>query len=255
MGARIAWTTERRSEWLVRLERWTDWPLTVLALALIPLLVAPYVLSLSRSTVHMLDSVDYVIWGIFAAELVVKVVIAPRRLRFLRTHWFDVVLVTLPMLRPFRVARSVRALRLLRASRAVVAGARVLIVGRSILVRHGLHYVLLAAVAVITVGASLAVAFERDAPDATIQTLPDGLWWAMTTATTVGYGDLYPRTAAGRGVGVVLMLLGITLFGALTANLAAFFVEDKHNDVAAEVRALRQQVEELTRQLDVKSKE
>jgi voltage-gated potassium channel Kch len=79
--------------------------------------------------------------------------------------------------------------------------------------------------------------------------------WAMTTATTVGYGDMYPRTAAGRGVGVVLMLLGITLFGVLTANLAAFFVEDQENEVVAEVRALRQQVEELTRRLNARAEE
>jgi len=255
MASKIDWTTERRADWLARLERWTDWPLTVLALVLIPVLVAPYAFSLSPSTIRALDGIDYVIWGIFVADLLIKLVIAPRRTRYLGDHWFDVVLVTLPMLRPFRVMRSLRALRLVRASRAVVAGARVLIVGRTILVQHGLHYILLAALAVITIGASLAVAFERDAPDASIRTLPDGLWWAVTTATTVGYGDVYPRTAAGRGVGVVLMLLGITLFGALTANLAAFFVEDKENEVAAEVRALRQQVEELTQRLNARAEQ
>jgi voltage-gated potassium channel len=150
------------------------------------------------------------------------------------------------MLRPFRVARSVRALRLLRASRAIVAAVRVLIIGRTILVRRGLHYVLLAALAVITLGGSLGVVFERDAPDASITSLPDGLWWAVTTVTTVGYGDMYPRTAAGRGVGVILMLLGISLFGILTANLAAFFVEEREDEVLTELRALRRQVEELS---------
>ncbi len=233
--------------WLARLERWTAWPLTVLALALIPLLIAPYVLSLSPSAVETLDGIDYAIWGVFAADLLCKLFIAPNRLYYLRTHWFDALLVLMPMLRPFRVARSVRALRMLRAGRAIVAAVRVLIVGRTILVRHGLHYVLLAALAVMTVGGSLGVVFERDAPDASIRTLPDGLWWAVTTATTVGYGDTYPKTAAGRGIGVVLMLLGIGLFGALTANLAAFFVEEREDEVLTELRALRRQVDELSR--------
>ncbi|MEA2527739.1 MAG: voltage-gated potassium channel [Thermomicrobiales bacterium] len=246
VGMRIGWTTERRTEWLARLEAWTAWPLTALALTLIPLLVAPYVLSLSSSTVEMLDGIDYAIWGIFAADLLVKLFIAPNRLSYLRAHWFDAVLVLLPMLRPFRVARSVRALRLLRASRAIVAAVRVLIIGRTILVRRGLHYVLLAALAVITLGGSLGVVFERDAPDASIKSLPDGLWWAVTTVTTVGYGDMFPRTAAGRGVGVILMLLGISLFGILTANLAAFFVEEREDEVLTELRALRRQVEELS---------
>ncbi len=253
MESRITWTTERRTEWLHKLERWTEWPLTFLAFALIPLLVAPYVLSLAPSTRETLDELDYVIWGVFAADLLAKLVIAPNRGRYLRGHWFDVILVILPMLRPLRIGRSARVLRLALASRAIAALARVLILGRALLVRHGFHYVLITAMLVIAGGGALAVVVERDAPDATIRTLPDGLWWAMTTATTVGYGDIYPKTAAGRGVAVVLMLLGISVFGALTANLAAFFVEDQENEVAAELRSLRLQVEELSRQINAKT--
>lgn len=238
---------ERRAVWLIALERWTAWPLTILALALIPLLLAPYALSLSPATRATLDDLDYIIWGVFATDLIAKLVIAPDRVRYLRRHWFDVVLVALPILRPLRIARTARALRLLWASRAIVAASRVLIVGRTVLVRHGLHYVLLTAFAVVVLGGSLGVVFERDAPDATIRSLPDGMWWAITTVTTVGYGDTYPKTAAGRGVGVALMLLGITLFGVVTANLAAFFVEQQEDEVLTELRELRRVVEELSR--------
>jgi voltage-gated potassium channel len=253
MDSNATWTIERRTEWLTKLERWTERPLTFLALALIPVLVAPYVLGLSSSAKETLDELNYVIWGVFASDLLAKLVIAPNRRHYLRTHWFDVILVVVPMLRPLRAGQSVRLLRLVRAGLVIASLARVLVVGRSLLVRHGFHYVLIAAMIVIVGGGALAVVFERDAPDATIRTLPDGLWWAMTTATTVGYGDIYPKTAAGRGVAVVLMLLGISLFGALTANLAAFFVEGQENEVVAELRALRQQVEDLSRQINAKS--
>ena len=94
---------------------------------------------------------------------------------------------------------------------------------------------------VIMAGAFVTVA-ERNATDATIQDLPDGLWWAVTTVTTVGYGDTYPKTAIGRGVGVALMLLGISLFSVVTATVAAFFVEEREDELLAEIRSLRREL-------------
>jgi voltage-gated potassium channel len=82
------------------------------------------------------------------------------------------------------------------------------------------------------------------------------LWWAMATVTTVGYGDTVPTTPEGRGVAVLLMLVGIAFFSWVTANIAAFLVEfgggDVHGvttqdlmakleDLGREVRALREE--------------
>jgi len=114
-------TIERRAAWLARLERWTEWPLTALALVLVPILVAPYLFPLSDRSRTTLVALDYLVWGVFVADLVVKVAISPQRGRYLRAHWFDVILVALPMLRPWRAARSVRTLRALRVGRAGVA--------------------------------------------------------------------------------------------------------------------------------------
>ncbi len=55
--------------------------------------------------------------------------------------------------------------------------------------------------------------------------IPDTLWWAVTTVTTVGYGDRFPVTAIGRAVGAVVMVIGIGLFGLLAASLASFMIE------------------------------
>ncbi|MDP9356591.1 MAG: potassium channel family protein [Chloroflexota bacterium] len=237
--------TERRAAWLARLERWTEWPLTALALALVPILLAPYLLSLSDDTLSVLIGLDYLIWGIFAADLLVKLTVAPHRLRYLRAHWFDVVLVALPMLRPLRVVRSLRAVRVLRAGRAGVAAARGLVGVRRALTRRGVHYTAATALVVVVAAGALVTAIERDAPDASIRTLSDGLWWAATTVTTVGYGDTYPTTPAGRGVAVALMVLGIALFGVLTANLAALLVEDKEDEVLAQLREVSERLRRL----------
>jgi len=233
---------ERRASWLAGLERWTEWPLAVLAFVLVPILLAPYLFSLSDQTEDILLSLDYLIWGIFAADLALKLAIAPDRRRYLRRHWLDVVLVALPMLRPLRVVRSMRALRLLRAMRAGVAVTRSLHGVQRALARRGIRYSLLLATIVVVAAGTLVTAVERGAPDATIRTLPDGLWWVVTTITTVGYGDTYPTTAAGRGIGVALMILGIALFGILTATLAAFFVEENDDEVVAQLREVNERL-------------
>ncbi|HZY66371.1 MAG TPA: potassium channel family protein, partial [Rubrobacteraceae bacterium] len=67
-------------------------------------------------------------------------------------------------------------------------------------------YALLAALLTVFTGAGLLLVFERDVPDSTIQSFGDALWWAMTTITTVGYGDTYPVTPQGRGLAVVVMV-------------------------------------------------
>ena len=80
---------KRRADRLARLERWTEWPLTVLALLLIPVLLAPELFELDSETEAVFDALDYLIWGVFAADLLAKVAIASARGRYLRTHWVE----------------------------------------------------------------------------------------------------------------------------------------------------------------------
>jgi len=140
----------------------------------------------------------------------------------------------LPMLRPLRV------LRLLRLGTIAARGLRD---GRTILGRRGVRYTALVAVVVVFAGAAAETALERNATGATVHGFGDALWWAVTTVTTVGYGDKVPVTPAGRGVAIVLMLTGIAIFGAVTASIAAYFVETGEPTSLDEIAARLDRIE------------
>jgi voltage-gated potassium channel len=213
------------AEALERFERQTAWPMLVLSLAIIPLLVIPLVMDLSTSADSTVFAIDLFIWAVFVLEYGIRLYLAPEKGRFVRSNVIDLIVVLVPFLRPLRLAASLRMLRLLRAGVAVVLLLRATKALRNVLTRHKLHYTLLVATCV-TVGAGLIVAeVERNAPEGNIESIPDGLWWAATTVTTVGYGDTFPTTAAGRALAVMLMLIGVGLFGLLAASLASFLIE------------------------------
>jgi voltage-gated potassium channel len=92
---------------------------------------------------------------------------------------------------------------------------------------------------------------ERSRPDANITDFGDAIWWAVTTMTTVGYGDRYPVTGVGRMVAFALMVAGIALLGTVTATLASWLVEtvaaekDQAEDLQAMVQRLEAKVDRL----------
>jgi len=114
-------------------------------------------------------------------------------------------------------------------ARVGVVFAEVLRRAKSILTHNGFHFVVLAATTLVFVSAGLVTVAERSAKGANIHDFGQGLWWAITTVTTVGYGDRYPTTGFGQGVAVFLMLVGIGLIGALTATIASYFVQERSN--------------------------
>jgi voltage-gated potassium channel len=244
------------AEGLERFEAQTAWPMLVLSLAIIPLLIAPLVADLSQSTESVLFAVDWMIWALFAAEYGVRLYLAPDKRRFVRANVIDLVVVVIPFLRPLRVVRSARMLRLLRAARVGAVLFRAVAALRAVLTRHKLQYTLLVATVVTAIAGLLVAVVERDAPDGNIESIGDGLWWAITTVTTVGYGDRFPTSGIGRGAAVILMLVGVGLFGLLAASLASFLVDrDRGSDQPADpaVREILERLERIERQLEMTS--
>ncbi|MCX5144885.1 MULTISPECIES: potassium channel family protein [unclassified Streptomyces] len=104
-----------------------------------------------------------------------------------------------------------------------------------------------ATAAVLLAGSALVVPAERGAAGANITSFPKAVWWSIETATTVGYGDLYPVTAWGRVIASVTMLAGITTFGMVTAAIATWFVDraqKEAREVGTAVRRVSREGEE-----------
>ena len=241
---------ERRQSPLERFENAVELPLLVLALAMVPLLVLPLVLDLPSAVETTFVALDWFIWAAFAFEYVVRLVLVDRKWRFIRRQWPDLLIIVLPFLRPLRVVRSARALRLLRLGRLVSVLSKAGQQGQRLLVGHGLHYAVLVTMVVVVGAAGLGLAAEEGG-GGSIDSFGDALWWAVTTVTTVGYGDMFPVTPAGRGIGAFLMVAGIALFGVLTANVAAFFVEEQQNadPVLERLDEVLRRLEQLERHL------
>ncbi|MER5428441.1 potassium channel family protein [Streptomyces sp. NPDC002588] len=93
-------------------------------------------------------------------------------------------------------------------------------------------------------GSWAVVVAEHGARRANLTSYPKALWWSVETATTVGYGDFYPVTLWGRIVGGIVMVVGITTYGLVTAALATWFVgheERRRHRLAQDVRELREE--------------
>ena len=223
-----------REAMLQRVERLTELPLLLLSFAMIPLLLGPLMWELSDYDESLFFTLDVFIWAIFAADLIARLAIAPDRVAYARRHWLEVLIVLIPFIRPLRI------LRLFMFGARAFGGARRLV---------NVDFLLVYAIGMVIVAATFVTSVERGHDS--ITSFPDALWWSFVTVTTVGYGDLSPVTPIGRAIAIVLMLVGIGLFGGLTANLASAIVksednvEDKVDALLDEVRELRTQVGEL----------
>ena len=223
---------ERREVMLDRIERMTELPLVILSFAMVPLLTAPFFWELSPSSKDLVIALDTFVWALFAADLMVKLAIAPQRMKYIRQHWLDVLVVLIPLARPFRILRI-----LVYGSRAYRGAVRLLRV----------DFLVAYAIGLVLVVATVVTSVERG-HDSDLGSFPDALWWSVVTVTTVGYGDIVPVTQVGRGFAYVLMIGGIGLFSALTANIASVLVR-KDDPGSAVLVSLLEEVQSMRDEL------
>ena len=192
------------------------WNETLTFLALVFLITFSYPAfepNISSTTQSNLDLLQWIIWGAFALDLLIGLVTATNRKQFIIKHPLDIAAVLLPFLRPLRLLRVISFGGL--ALQKVAIGRQFAITVK----------VFIASIFIAYISAVQITISERAIEGSNIKNFGDGLWWAMTTVTTVGYGDRYPTSAEGKFLAVGLMVVGISLMGVITASVAAWFVK------------------------------
>lgn len=232
-----------------RWKRLAEWPLAAAALVFLVAYSVQVIADPAPPMAAALETLVAVIWVAFLVDYLMMLLLATQRSRWFLKNLHELAILALPVLRPLRLLRLVTLLKILHRTAGHALRGRIV------------TFVLGAAVLLTYCGALAVLDAEKGEAGANIQSFWDALWWALTTITTVGYGDHYPVTATGRVVAGALMLSGIAVVGVVTASVASWLVEQvtagtnaameaQEEPLRADVRTLTEQVERLTAQIE-----
>ncbi|MGL4599210.1 MAG: potassium channel family protein [Bacteroidia bacterium] len=195
----------------------------ILSVYLLVAMLIDTVFKLPESTSHVLAIVDDFICVIFIVDFIARFSKAENKLQFMKWGWID-LLASIPNIDIFRYGRALRIFRIIRIIRAFQSTRQII----NHLVKKKIQGTFTAAALVsilLIIFSSVAILqFEND-PDSNIKTGEEALWWAFSTITTVGYGDHYPVTTEGRCIAVILMTVGVGLFGTFSAFVTTWFMK------------------------------
>lgn len=207
--------TTRRQQWLDRYVLRTSPWLSALALV--------YLVTWSIEAIWwdpqalwftFLSAFGISLWALFATDLLLRFVVTPNRRGFFRQNLLDTITVVIPQFRALRVLR-------IFTKQGLVSGKTGLLSGGA------LATAAMATVLVVWIGSLMVLNAERGAANAEITNLGSALWWCLQTVTTVGYGDVLPVTPAGRVLAVLVMMVGISVVGSVSASFAATLIKQR----------------------------
>jgi len=218
-----------------RLQNWrskTDVPLMIVAIGSLPLLLLELISDrLPNSDRNFIFLVNLIVFISFAVDYIVELTITKNRTTYLRTQWASLLIVIsqllalLPALGIFGILRAARALRVISTfARIIGIGSAAKESGREFFKKRAAS-VAFGIAGLTLVSSAVAFTIAEDVGDGRrIHSFFDALWWSAATITTVGYGDIYPITTAGRIIAVFTMVVGISTLAVVTARIAQFLI-------------------------------
>jgi voltage-gated potassium channel len=220
------------------MEHRLEWPMLVAALLVVPALAIEQ--SEAGGALNTIAvAINWATWLAFLVEAVLMLRVVDDRWRWVRDHPLEVaIIVVTPPFLPASL-QAVRVFRLLRLLPLLRAG----LLARRLLTTEGLRDVAVLALLTVLGGGAAYAAVETDQD----LTTWDGVWWAVVTVTTVGYGDTFPRTDEGRAIAVVVMLVGIGFVAVLTAAAAERFLRGR--EAERQPAELHERLEEIATRL------
>jgi voltage-gated potassium channel len=193
------------------------WELAMGALALVWVALGFLIDQIGEGVRPDLETAEVALTAVFVAEFASRLYAAHDRVQYVRGHFID----ALALVPPIRALRVLRLLRLLRLVRAFAGFYRVAMHVQGVARHRGFAWLVVAWLSVMAV-TSAFVYFAEHGANKFLDSPFDALWWGISTVTTVGYGDL--QTPEARLAAMVLMLLGIGLFSAITATITSYFI-------------------------------
>lgn len=194
-------------------KRYTEWPLLAIAVLFLIVYSIQVINNLTDEQGQIINLIIWITWGLFAIDYIAQLMLAEKRGAWFLKNLHQLLILALPVLRPLRLLRLVSLLRLMQLVALKAVQGRIV------------TYVIGAASLLTYVGALAVLDAEQNVSESNIKNFGDAIWWAVTTITTVGYGDYYPVTLVGRLVAFGLMIGGIAVLGVVTATLASWLVE------------------------------
>lgn len=191
--------------------------------------------NLSPESKQLLKYAEYCFVALFTLEYIYRVISTPRTLKFVFSFYgvidllailpFYIALgVDLRSLRLFRLLRLIRLLKLVRYSKAINRFNRALFIAKEELIVY-----LFASIIMLFLSAVGIFHFEHAAQPQVFTSLLDSLWWAVTSFTTVGYGDLYPITHGGRLFTFFVLMIGLGLVAVPTGIIATALTQARQD--------------------------
>jgi voltage-gated potassium channel len=243
--------TERK-RLLQSIEKLLEGPMVLLGFVWLVLLVIELVWGSGK----VLEYASLSIWFIFIVDFLIKFLLAPIKVSFLKKNWLTAISLLIPALRIFRVFRFIRLLRGLRGLRLVRIVSSLNRSMKSLgatMKRRAFGYVLTLTIIVTLGGAAGMYALESSNPG--FDSYGMALWWTAMRVITAG-NEFNPATPEGRALAFIIAVFGYTIFGYITASFATFFIgrdaEEKDAPVAGakDVLELKNSITVLNKKID-----
>ena len=226
-----------------KLENMFEIPMIIFGLLVIPVLYIQ-ITSTNPTLRFFAYIVDILIWLAFVIEYVTEISVTKDKKKYAKQNWLNlfIILVSPPLplkaLKGFEGLRIIRVLRVLRVFVVLGRGTKGF---KKFYAKNSVNYVIYLTVILIFICGFIFSIFEKG------KSLFDGIWWAIETVSTVGYGDIAPLTTGGRTIGIILIFLGIGFMSMLTAAISAYFVE---KDANQDTKQILEKLESLSKELE-----
>ncbi len=222
--------------------------MAILSLIVAIILILELTLNLNKTTLKILYTIDFFIWVIFVIDYFKRLYKSRNKKKFIKRNIIDLISI-IPLYTILAVFRILNILKIGKVSRIANISKVVRIFGvfkksktnfEIFIKTNNFNYTLLIGILVLIVSSILMTFIEKI-------DFFDSLWWSIVTVTTVGYGDIYPKTILGKIVATILMFMGIGLIGSLTSTISTYFInkENKSNEEDYKTKILKDSIKSL----------